>query len=97
MEWVYWVYILTNKPYGILYVGITNDLARRIFEHREGLYKGFSKKHNLKLLVWYAEFKSADEAISFEKRIKKWRRDSKKQLIEKSNAEWRDLYEDLQE
>ncbi|MDD5587386.1 MAG: GIY-YIG nuclease family protein [Alphaproteobacteria bacterium] len=95
MEKRYWVYIVTNKPYGTLYIGITNSLARRIYEHREGLYKGFSKDHGLKTLVWFTEFKSADEAISYEKRIKKWRRDWKKQLIEKVNPKWRDLYEDL--
>ena len=96
MEKLYWVYIVTNKPYGTLYTGITHNLARRAYEHREGLYEGFTKIHGLKSLVWYAEFKSADEAIAYEKRIKKWRRDWKKQLIQKRNPAWRDLYEDLQ-
>lgn len=92
---IFWVYIMTNKPYGTLYIGITNDLARRAYEHREGMIKGFTKKHGLKMLIWYAEFSTAVDAISYEKRIKKWRRDWKKQLIEKLNPEWRDLYEDL--
>jgi putative endonuclease len=96
MEKRFWVYIVTNKPYGTLYTGITNDLSRRSYEHRNGLYPGFTKKLSLKILVWYSEFSTAIEAISYEKRIKKWRRDWKKQLIEKHNPTWRDLYVNLQ-
>jgi putative endonuclease len=92
----FWVYIVTDKPYGTLYVGMTNNIARRAYEHREGLYEGFTKKYGLKMLVWYEEFPTAMTAISFEKQIKKWKRDWKKQLIEKLNSTWRDLYEELQ-
>ena len=88
--------MVTDKPYGTLYTGITNSLARRSYEHREGLYAGFSKKYGLKMLIWYQEFPTALEAIEYEKRIKKWKRDWKKQLIEKFNPTWRDLYEELQ-
>ena len=96
MEKRFWVYMVTDKPYGTLYVGVTNDLARRAFEHREGIYEGFSKRYGLKMLVWYEEFSTAEEAISYEKRIKKWKRDWKKQLIEKFNPTWRDFFETLQ-
>ena len=95
METLYWVYILTNKPYGTFYVGVTNNLQRRIFEHREGLIKGFTKDHGVKTLVWCGEFRSIEEAIAHEKRLKKWRRDWKIELIEKINSTWRDLYEEL--
>ena len=81
----FWVYILADEPYGTLYVGITNDLARRSYEHRQGLYEGHTKKYGIKMLVWYAEFPSALEAIAYEKKIKKWKRDWKKQLIDKFN------------
>ncbi len=96
MEKHFWVYIVTDKPYGTLYTGVTNDLARRAWEHREGMYKGFTKKYGLKCLVFYEEYPTALEAIAREKAIKKWKRDWKKQLIETINLGWRDLYEDLQ-
>ena len=95
METLFWVYMMTNKPYGTLYIGITNDLARRVYEHREGMIKGFTKRHGLKILVWYAEFTTAIEAISYEKKIKRWQRDWKMQLVENFNPVWRDLYEDI--
>ena len=91
----FWVYIVTNKPYGTLYTGVTNSLAQRAYEHREGLYDGFSKKHGLKMLVYCEEYPTAYAAITREKELKKWKRDWKKQLIEKLNPTWRDLYEEL--
>lgn len=87
----YWVYIVTDKPYGTLYVGVTNDLARRTWEHKSGLYKGFTKKYGLGLLVYCEVYPTIVEAIAREKSIKKWRRDWKKQAIEKLNPEWKDL------
>jgi putative endonuclease len=84
---------MTNKPYGTLYIALPNDLSRRAYEHREGMIRGFTKNHGLKRLVWFAEFPSATEAISCEKKIKKWRREWKKHLVEKFNPAWRDLYE----
>ena len=92
----FWVYIVTDKPYGTLYIGVTNDLARRVYEHREGLVDGFTKKYGLKRLVYYEEYPTPVEAIEREKKLKKWKRDWKKQLIEKFNPTWRDLYVDLQ-
>ncbi len=96
MEKNFFVYLVADKPYGTLYVGVTNDLARRIWEHREGLYKGFTKRYGLRLLVYYEVYPTAMDAIRREKAIKKWKRDWKKQAIEKTNPTWRDLYADLQ-
>lgn len=95
MEKRFWVYILADEPYGTLYVGITNDLVRRSWEHREGLYKGHSKKYGIKQLVYYEEYPTAMDAITREKKLKKWRRDWKKQLINDFNPRWQDLYEQL--
>jgi putative endonuclease len=90
-----WVYIITNRPNGTLYIGVTSDLPRRIWEHREGLYPGFSKKYGLKLLVWCERFDDIAEAIAQEKRMKNWLRAWKVKVILQMNPEWRDLYEEL--
>jgi len=96
MEKQFFVYIVTDKPYGTLYVGVTNDVARRSFEHREALYKGFTKQYGLKKLVYYESFATALEAIAREKAIKKWRREWKIHRIKAFNPTWRDLYDELQ-
>ena len=96
MEKQYWVYIVTDKPYGTLYAGVTGYLPRRAYEHKEGAIEGFTKKYNLKTLVYCEEHSTAMEAIKREKQIKKWNRDWKIQLIEKFNPKWRDLYDELQ-
>ncbi|MBD8875956.1 GIY-YIG nuclease family protein [Roseibium polysiphoniae] len=90
-----WVYIMASKPYETLYTGVTTDLARRIYEHRDGLIKGFSETYGCKTLVWYQEFTDIADAIVKEKQIKRWRRQWKFELIEKPNPDWRDLYPDL--
>ena len=90
-----YVYIITNKRNGTLYTGVTTDLKKRIWEHKEGIFDGFSKKHGLKILVWYEVHDDVSEAILKEKRIKKWERAWKLHIIEEMNSEWRDLYEDL--
>ncbi len=96
MEKRSWVYIITDKPYGTLYVGVTSDLARRIYEHRTGLYKGFSKKYGLKQLVYYEEHSDISNAIERETQIKRWNREWKiNALIHVQNREWRDLYQDI--
>ena len=92
MERSYHVYILASGRNGTLYVGMTGDLAGRIYQHREGLTPGFTTKYGVKMLVWYEDFPTADEAISAEKRIKRWHRAWKLELIEKFNPQWRDLY-----
>ncbi len=90
-----WTYILASRRNGTLYVGVTSDLARRVWEHREGLIAGFTRRYGVKLLVWYEGFPAIEEAIGCEKRIKAWRRYWKIKLIEERNPEWRDLYEEL--
>ena len=90
-----WVYIIASKPYETLYVGVTSDLARWIYEHREGLVEGFTEKYGLKTLVWCEEHSQMLQAIEREKRIKRWQRQWKFDLIETTNPEWRDLYPDL--
>ncbi len=92
MDRQYYVYILANKPYGTLYVGVTNDLVRRAWEHKNGFVDGFSKEHQLHRLVWFEVHDSPYEAISREKRIKKWHRDWKVNLIQAMNPSWDDLY-----
>jgi len=92
MERIFYVYILASQRNGTLYVGVTGDLARRIYEHREGLIEGFTSRYGVKTLVWYEDFPTADEAITSEKRIKRWRRAWKLELIEKMNPQWLDLY-----
>jgi putative endonuclease len=89
------VYIMTNKRNGTLYTGVTADLSRRSWEHREGILPGFTKKYELKLLVWYEHHDLMTDAIAREKQIKAWKRIWKIELIEKRNPTWRDLYEDL--
>jgi putative endonuclease len=86
----YYVYILTNRS-GTLYVGVTNDLARRLWEHRSGELSGFTSKYRLDRLIHYEVFDWVDEAIAREKQIKGWRRDKKIALIARFNPDWRDL------
>jgi putative endonuclease len=91
----YYVYLITNERYGTLYVGVTNDLVRRIHEHKEGVVAGFAKQHGLTQLVWYEAHQDVLAAITREKVIKRWRRDWKTNLIQESNPEWRDLYSEI--
>ncbi|MBI4185326.1 MAG: GIY-YIG nuclease family protein [Proteobacteria bacterium] len=89
------VYILASKRNGTLYVGVTNDVVRRVWEHKSGTVGGFTKTYGVHRLV-HAEFhETMPEAILREKRIKKWRRAWKIELIERGNPQWRDLYEDM--
>ncbi len=86
------VYIMTNRANGILYVGVTTDISRRVFEHREGLIAGFTKRYGLKRLVYYEEHESISGAIQREKNIKHWPRAWKVRLILELNPVWDDLY-----
>ncbi len=86
----YYVYILSSKT-GTLYIGVTNDLQRRIYEHKHGLVEGFTKKYSVTRLVYYEETPEVNEAITREKEIKKWRRSRKIDLIKSMNSEWKDL------
>ena len=91
----YWVYVLTNKPRGTLYIGVTNDLIRRTHEHRAGLVDGFSKRYQLKTLVHFERYDAPRLAIQREKNIKYWPRVWKLDLVEAANPQWRDLYRDI--
>ena len=91
----YWVYILTNVPRGTLYVGVTNNLVRRVYEHREAVVSGFSKRYGLKMLVYFDRYDSPRAAIQREKNIKHWPRLWKLQLVETANPKWRDLFNDI--
>jgi putative endonuclease len=90
-----YVYIMTNKPKGVLYVGVTNDISRRAWEHRTGIIKGFTWKYNLHRLVWFEFHEDIVEAIRREKQIKKWNRAWKTEMVERLNPTWNDLYETL--
>lgn len=89
------VYILANKKDGVLYIGVTSNLAKRIWEHKNKVADGFSKQYNLTSLVYYELHENAESAITREKRLKKYRRADKIKLIEKENSNWEDLYEKL--
>ncbi len=91
----YYVYILTNKPRSTLYVGVTNDLVRRVYEHREGVVPGFTKRYGLKQLVYFERYGTPALAIQREKNIKHWSRAWKLDLVNSSNPQWRDLYTDI--
>jgi putative endonuclease len=91
----FFVYILASRRNGTLYVGMTDDLARRTWEHRNNVVPGFSRKYRVKSLVWYEVHDTREAAFQRERQIKKWNRAWKLELIEKSNLEWRDLGDDL--
>ncbi len=90
-----YIYFVTNKPNGILYVGVTNDLVRRVYEHRTGAVAGFTKRYSLKTLVYFESFDDIRSAIQREKNIKHWSRTWKVRLILANNPEWLDLYDTL--
>lgn len=90
-----YTYIITNHKRGTLYIGVTADLERRIYEHREGLTPGFAWKYGCTRLVWYEDHADIASAIQREKSLKRWYRQWKIELIEKANPDWRDLYYEL--
>lgn len=91
----YFVYIMSNKPHGTLYIGVTNNLIKRVFQHKIGLQSGFTKKYKLKMLVYFECYADINFAIQREKNLKHWSKEWKRILIEKMNPQWLDLYEDL--
>ena len=91
----YFVYILASQRHGTMYVGVTNNLVRRIHEHREKLIEGFTSQYNVTRLVWFDQTDSVEEAITHEKKLKRWRREWKIALIEKNNPAWDDLYDSI--
>jgi putative endonuclease len=90
-----WVYVMTNRPNGVLYTGVTSDIARRAWEHREGQVKGFTQRYGLKRLVYMEFYEDIRDAIQREKNFKHYSRAWKAQLIVEANPDWRDLYDDL--
>lgn len=91
----FFAYMLASRKLGTLYTGVTNDLLRRVAEHREHLVPGFTSKHDVTRLVWFERHDSIEAAIVREKRIKRWRRDWKIAPIDELNPDWRDLLPDL--
>jgi len=91
----YYVYILASKKNGTLYIGVTNNLPKRVYEHKNNLIEGFTRKYNVHNLVYYESYSDTYAAITRKKAIKKWKRAWKTELIEKSNPLWKDLYCDI--
>lgn len=87
----YFVYLMTNWNNNVIYVGVTSDLERRVYEHKNKLIKGFTEKYNINKLVYFEETEDVNSAIAREKEIKKWRREKKNRLVEKLNIRWEDL------
>ena len=92
---MYYVYLLASRKHGTLYIGVTNDLIRRVYEHKTHAVPGFTARYGVHLLVWFECYDDIVNAITREKELKKWRRDWKINLIERSNPEWCDLYQSL--
>ena len=91
----FFVYILASRRNGTLYTGMTDDIARRVWEHKSGVVPGFTKKYGVKLLVWYEVHETRESAFIRERQLKKWNRAWKLKLIEDLNRQWRDLTEDI--
>lgn len=90
-----YIYILASKRNGTLYIGVTSDLVRRIYEHKNDLADGFTNKHSVHDLIYYEKYDSIEDAIVREKQLKKWKRDWKLKLIEGFNPDWKDLYDEI--
>jgi len=91
----YYVYIMASKKNGTLYIGVTNDLRRRVWQHKNDVHEGFTKEYGVRVLVWFEATNDVLGAIQREKQMKKWNRQWKINLIEKENPKWDDLYEEL--
>ncbi|MCC8370221.1 MAG: GIY-YIG nuclease family protein [Rickettsia endosymbiont of Stiretrus anchorago] len=91
----YYVYILSNKLNGVLYIGVTSDIIKRVWQHKQKIIKGFTTKYNLDKLVYFEQFNDINYAINREKRLKEYKRKWKLDLIEANNPNWHDLYEDI--
>ena len=89
------VYLIASKPDGVIYLGVNSDIVKRVWQHKNAFVDGFSKKYHVHVLVWFEPHQGMESAILREKRIKKWRRAWKVELIEEGNPEWRDLYGEI--
>ena len=92
---MYWVYILASRRHGTIYIGVTNDLVRRVYQHKNKLIKGFTSQYGVVRLVWFETHDDITAAIEREKELKKWRREWKINLIERDNPDWHDLYNEI--
>lgn len=92
---MYYVYILASRKHGTLYIGITRDLVRRVYQHKNDLVRGFTSRYGAHRLVWFEAYDDPTNAITREKELKKWRRDWKINLIERGNPNWEDLYSSI--
>ncbi|NIR47907.1 GIY-YIG nuclease family protein [candidate division KSB1 bacterium] len=93
----YYVYMMANKYNNVLYVGVTNNLIRRVYEHKTNLVDGFTSKYKCHKLVWFEKIEDIETAIIIEKRMKKWKREYKENVINEMNPEWKDVYQNLLE
>ena len=91
----YYVYILFSNKNGTLYIGVTNNLVKRIYEHKSKFVEGFTKKYNVDKLGYFEKYNNIEQALTREKQLKKWNRDWKIKLIEKNNKDWKDLYNEI--
>lgn len=91
----FYIYILTNKPFGVFYVGVTSNLSKRIYEHKTKAVEGFTKKYHLDKLVYYEIAETAEAAINREKKLKRWPREWKINMISQLNPDWNDLYDTI--
>ena len=91
----YFVYILASQRNGTLYIGVTNDLVKRVYQHKNDLANGFTKKYNIHSLVYFKQYNDIESAIIREKQLKKWNRRWKLELIERENPQWKDLYKSI--
>lgn len=92
---MYYIYVVSNKSNSTIYIGVTSNIIKRVYEHKNKLVDGFTEKYNCNKLVYYELFEDPESAINREKQLKKWRRDKKNQLIEKLNPAWKDLYDEI--
>ena len=95
MDKQFYVYMLASKRNGTLYIGVSSNIVQRIWQHKNKMVEGFTKRYNVDRLVYYETHSNAESAITREKQMKKWRRDWKIRLIERENPDWKDLYDDI--
>jgi putative endonuclease len=91
----FWVYILASRRNGTLYIGMTDDLIRRVWQHKEGVIPGFAQQYGVKMLVWYEQHETRVSALQRERQMKKWNRTWKFELIERMNPGWKDLFDEI--
>lgn len=91
----YWVYMLASSKDGAIYIGVTSDIIKRVYQHKNSIIKGHTSKYNIKRLVYFVEFSDPENAIRYEKRLKKYNRQWKINLIEQVNPEWKDLWDEI--